>query len=419
MATVRDLWVSSRTKERTPRWGKGLRYQAVWGSAGRERTKSFARKIDADRHLAVTVTQQLSGAYVDPRSGRITVRQYAASWLAAQLQLRPRSRELYRSHLDVHILPALGDLPIGGVRRSTVQAMVTALALKRSRKSGKGQPRPLAPGTVRSIAKTCSILFRAAVDDQVIAATPCVKLKLPEKAASRAVTLTVAQVEAIAAELPPHLAAFALVGAGCGLRPGELFGLELDPVHGLDMLGRRVRVRQQLQTESGAPPYIGPPKTPASVRDVPLGDEALEALAGHLAAFPPVPVEVVDTTSGQPVRRTARLVFRTAAGLPIRRTAFSKIWTAAVVRVRAAGVELPARVTPHSLRHTYVSLLIADGAHPKSIQQLVGHKGITETMDTYGHLFPDQHDSTRAAIDRAFRKARAEDPGLVSGVPGL
>src|SRR5690349_3232939 len=103
---VRDLWVNKRTKMPTKRYGMGNRYQAVWYVDGKETTKTFARKIDADRHLAVTVTAQLSGGYVDPSAGRITVKEYAEQWLARQLQLRDSSRAVYRSHLSKRVNPA-------------------------------------------------------------------------------------------------------------------------------------------------------------------------------------------------------------------------------------------------------------------------------------------------------------------------
>lgn len=45
----------------------------------------------------------------------------------------------------------------------------------------------------------------------------------------------------------------------------------------------------------------------------------------------------------------------------------------------------------HDLRHTYVSLLIEQGAHPKYLQEQACHSSIQVTMDTYGHLFPSQN----------------------------
>ena len=53
----------------------------------------------------------------------------------------------------------------------------------------------------------------------------------------------------------------------------------------------------------------------------------------------------------------------------------------------------------HDLRHFYASTLIAANLNPKVIQARLGHATITETMDTYGHLFPDAEDLGRGAID--------------------
>jgi integrase len=146
------------------------------------------------------------------------------------------------------------------------------------------------------------------------------------------------------------------------------------------------------------------------VRTVPLAEETVQVLAEHLATWGETAAELEDRTGSRPVRRTARLVFGTSKREPVRRASFNQAWNEAVQRARAAGVDLPARVTPHSLRHTYVALLIAAGKHPKTIQAMVGHKSITETMNTYGHLMDTDAESTRAAIGAAF--GRDERPAL-------
>jgi integrase len=62
----------------------------------------------------------------------------------------------------------------------------------------------------------------------------------------------------------------------------------------------------------------------------------------------------------------------------------------------------------HDLRHFYASTLIAANLNPKVIQARLGHATITETMDTYGHLFPDAEDLGRGAIDGIFAVALTE-----------
>jgi integrase len=69
---------------------------------------------------------------------------------------------------------------------------------------------------------------------------------------------------------------------------------------------------------------------------------------------------------------------------------------------------LPAGTRFHDLRHFYASALIAANLNPKVIQTRLGHTTITETMDTYGHLFPDAEDLGRTAVDEAIAPAIAE-----------
>ena len=79
---------------------------------------------------------------------------------------------------------------------------------------------------------------------------------------------------------------------------------------------------------------------------------------------------------------------------------------------------------PHQFRHTYVALLIDQGAHPKYLQEQLGHSSIQITMDTYGHLFEGSHrryvDALDTVLDATSCNARATEstppatPALVS-----
>lgn len=85
-------------------------------------------------------------------------------------------------------------------------------------------------------------------------------------------------------------------------------------------------------------------------------------------------------------------------GVQWRRNNFHRqVWKPAL-----AEVVLPDGATFHGLRHTYASLLIHAGESPRAIQGWLGHKSITETFDTYGHMWPSSEETTRAAIGAAF-----------------
>jgi hypothetical protein len=82
--------------------------------SGKERARHFDRKSDAQRWLDEMTTGLVTGAYVDPRAGRVLLRDYAElRWLTAQVHLRPNTQDLYRMHLKNHVLPAFGGRPNG------------------------------------------------------------------------------------------------------------------------------------------------------------------------------------------------------------------------------------------------------------------------------------------------------------------
>jgi site-specific recombinase XerD len=84
-------------------------------------------------------------------------------------------------------------------------------------------------------------------------------------------------------------------------------------------------------------------------------------------------------------------------GRPVRRNRFGAMWRQSVAR---AGLAQAFRY--HDLRHHFASALIAGGCSVKVVQKALGHASARETLDTYGHLWPDSEDLTRHAIDLAL-----------------
>jgi integrase len=292
------------------------------------------------------------------------------------------------THLRRWVYPTFGDRALASVRPSEVQAWVRSLE------------QHLAPSTISVCYSFVAGIFRAAVRDRLIAASPCVDVRLPKPEPKRVEPLATERVEALIAAVPDRYRALVVLAAGTGLRQGEAFGVEVEAV---DFLRRTLHVRQQLVLLPGAEPYIAPPKTPASYRTVPLPQVVVDALAAHLAAFPAARVELLDAThKPDPRRRPAALVFTSASGRPLRRTRFSEVW-----RPAAAAAELGAGVTFHDLRHYYASLLIRAGESVKTVQRRLGHKSAVETLDTYSHLWPDSEDRTREAVDAVLGRGVA------------
>ncbi len=110
MATVK------RRANRGNRWE--VRYR---DPEGKQRSKLFDRKADAERFAATTAADMVRGAYVDPSAGKITFGQYAATWQAMQVHRRSTSEQV-ASHLANHVLPTFGHRPLAAIRPSEVQA---------------------------------------------------------------------------------------------------------------------------------------------------------------------------------------------------------------------------------------------------------------------------------------------------------
>lgn len=341
------------------------RWQARYREAGgRQVTRRFDRKVDAQRWLDEVAAAVVTGQYVDPRAGRTTVREYAEHWREIQSH-RPTTTLHVETMLRRHVYPTLGDRPLSAVLPSDVQALVRRLTTV------------LAPSTVSVVHRLLSGIFRAAVADRKIVVSPCVGTKLPRRETRHVEPLATATVRALEAAVPERYRSLVVLAAGTGMRQGEVFGLTLDRV---DFLRRRLVVDRQLVLLPSSVPTLGPPKTAASARTIPLPDVVLEALSSHVAAH--------DVGAGA-------LLFTSPDGSALRRPRFSaQVWRPAV---RAAGA--PEGTGMHDLRHYYASLLIRHGESVKTVQARLGHASASETLDTYSHLWPDSDDRTREAVD--------------------
>ena len=140
---------------------------------GREHAKHFDRKLDAQRWLDQVTAAVVRGDYVDPKAGKTTLTAYAGSWEAVQVS-SDSTRRVVDNALRLHLLPELGAYPIAAIRTSQVQGFVKALEAKE-----------LSPGSVQLIYHVTAQVFAAAVDDRVISASPCRKIRLPRATTTR------------------------------------------------------------------------------------------------------------------------------------------------------------------------------------------------------------------------------------------
>jgi integrase len=370
--------IQDRGREHQRRWQ--ARYR---DPEGRERSKTFTRKVEAQRWLDQVTADLVTGRYVDPKAGRVTLADFAGQWLEAQTFDAP-TRETMESRVRTHILPTLGDVELRHLKPSTVQAWVRSRQIE------------VAPSYCRLLLSNLSTILSAAVEDGLIPSNPCSasSVKAPRVDRRRVVPLSVETVHKVIDCHPDEFRAMPVLGAGCGLRQGEIFGLTVDAI---DFLRRVVHVRQQLRLVQNQV-VLAPPKG-GRERQVPLPDAIAVAVAQHVQRFG---TSTVTLPWREPAgeQRAVELLFTNRNRGPLTRAYFThNAWKPAL---RAAGLERKRENGMHALRHHYASVLLENGVSIRAVSEYLGHHDPGFTLRTYAHLMPESEDQARAAIDAAL-----------------
>jgi integrase len=305
---------------------------------------------------------QRMGVYVGDH--KLTVAEFGDRWVSSQIHQRASTAAQMESRWRLHIRPTLGHMGLPEVTRAHIQAAVQKWA------------REMRPATVGVVYGYVSALFKAAVEDRLLAHSPCTRgVNLPRAEHQRVVPLTVAQVHQIAERITPRYRGLILLGAASGMRSGELRGLTSDRLTFNDDGTATVRIDRQLVTTT---PTWGPPKTSRSDRTLTIDPESAQALWKHRLAYP-------SHESG--------LVFTGREGGPLARTSIATAWDTAT-----RGMDLPDRSGLHALRHFHASLLIAAGLSVTAVADRLGHQDATQVLQVYAHLWPTDEDRSVKAI---------------------
>ncbi len=341
-------------------------------AAGKEHSHHFVRKIDAQTWLDAVTTAVHTGTYADPKRGRVTVGEWAPRWLDGQAHLKPSTHERYAGILREHVLPAWSTVQLIDVSHADVQSWITRLTAMRS------------PATVRKVHRVFSLMLKTAVKDGRLGRNPADDINLPRVIASERRYLTHDQVRLLAEACGPHRLVVMFL-AYTGLRFGEMAALR---VGRLDLMRRRAGVAESVTLVRGVQTW-GTPK-------------------GHERREVPVPRFLVDELAAHVAGKTSdELVFTGEKGGALRSQGFQRsVLTAAADDLGLSGLH------PHELRHTAASLAIASGATIKVVQQMLGHKSATMTLDLYGHLYADQLDELGDRLHEAAMAAEANSRGL-------
>lgn len=337
--SVHDLWGGKRT-------GSGKRWQVRYREAGRQHKRNFDTKEGA---LAFDARRRLDPSQRLSREGAaLTVAQMMATWLSTKGDRARKTKEAYEYDAR-QVTSAFGDRLAASLRPSEIRVWV-------ARESGVSVRR-------RSLT-ALQAAYALAVEDELLSIDPTARIKLPKSQSSERRFLSWKELDALAEETAEHSPLVWLLGT-TGLRIGEAAGLQVG-----DIREGRLRVARQRHGVTVEPPKGG------RGRDVPI---------------PSFLTAKLDTSDRPP----NAWLFRGAGS--DRLDVHS--WRARVFEPAARRTIGP--MVPHELRHTAASLAIASGADVKQVQNMLGHRSATITLDLYGHLWND--DTVATSMDSAFR----------------
>lgn len=343
-------------------------------AAGKEHAQHFTLKKDAQAWLDEQTAALVAGTHVAPRDARIVVSAWCDTWLQGYGVNRPQTVRQAGVHVK-RIKAAFGEQQLGSVRPSQVRSWTAAL-----KASG------LSESYVYALHARLSQIMSDAVHDGLLARNPCSRRTSPPAGKQRPYVATTDQVWELYDAMPKHVRAAVLLGAFAGLRTAEACGLHTRHV---DFL--RGIVHPTLQY-----PAVDL-KTEASRTAVPVPAELTLQLSAHLAAQP----------------RPGEWLLLNEYDRQLSPWQLER----AVRDARANVPGLPDGFRFHDLRHYFASLLIASGSDVKVVQARLRHASAKTTLDTYGHLWPDADESTRAAVGVVLA-ARADSLRTSAGSAG-
>lgn len=347
------------------------KYQVLYRDPATKKERSagvFSRKSDAEGQRRLLEHRLELGEWVDPESKRTPYSEWAQTWLTTRSHVSPKTRESYISLLNSRILPTFGESRLGDIRTVAIERWISGM-------SHEG----LSASRIRQAHQVLSSTLGAAVRNQMLSTNPAAGVALPRKIQREMLIATPSEIDAIADAMPERYGTLVYVLGYCGLRIGEAIALRRRRVN---LLLGELTVAESATEVHGALVFGETKNRTRRLVAVPhfLG----RRLERHLEEFTAASAE--------------SLVFTSTGGGPIRLSNYrERFWKPAL---RQADANPLLRI--HDLRHTAASLLIAQGTHPKVIQEHLGHSSIAITMDRYGHLYPSERSRVAAALDEVF-----------------
>ena len=333
------------------------------------------------------------------------VKDYCEKWLLMQsAHVRATTLIDYTSKVNRHIISSLGHKRIGEVTADDIKMALVPVSTKSA-------------SVFKSVTILLKCIFNSAEDSRIITYNPTRFLTakgggVPQQDRESLTDEQVEQLLDAIKDLPPYV--FVMIGLYAGLRREEILALKWDCVF-LDGEVPYISVRRAWHEEKNRPVINTRLKTKAAKRDIPIPKCLAECLreekARSISGF------VIADSNGESlsysqfarlwnyikVRSTAeRTLTRYVNGQAIKKKFKPQLGEKCINRPDLTYC-LDFEVTPHQLRHTYITNLIHAGVDPKTVQYLAGHENSKVTMDIYAKVKYNKPEQLSSVVNKALK----------------
>ena len=395
-----------RKKKQIPKYGtvtlNGIEYYRTRiEDADGKRVALYAKTAEELYEKVEEAKRQIEEASF--RRATPTVAEYCERWLLMQsAHIRTTTLTDYSSKVKNYIVAPLGHMYMANVTTDDVRLALVAASEKSN-------------SVYRSVHMLYKAIFNSAVDSNIIDYSPCERISAkggkPQKDKEALTDDQIVKLLSAIKGLPPYV--FVMIGLYAGLRREEILGLQWDSVY-LDGDAPYLSVRRAWHSEHNRPVISTELKTKAARRDIPIPKNLAECLREAKS------------------KSTSDFVVANSEGGPLSYTQFKRVWQYIVTRstkertyVRYINGQkitktvtpvlgekaahngnvlysLDFQVTPHQLRHTYITNLIYASVDPKTVQYLAGHENSKITMDIYAKVKYNKPEQLSAVVNTAF-----------------
>ena len=335
-----------------------------------------------------------------------TVAEYCEKWLYMKsAKISRGTLRGYRNAMDNYIIKPLGDMYLSDVTADDIKLAMIPVS-------------KMSQGYYSTVNMLMKCIFYSAERSNLLDYNPSAGISAKGgKPKKKKDALTDEQAKRLLDAirgLPPYV--FVMIGLYAGLRREEILALQWDCVF-LDVPTPYISVQRAWRSNHGRPEISSVLKTNASKRDV------------------PIPKRLIDCLQEAKAASKSKFVVADSNGEPLSYSQFQRVWQYIVVRtakpryrykyVNGQSIKILVNptlgehqknnpkivysldfdVTPHQLRHTYITNLLYAGVDPKTVQYLAGHKNSKTTMDIYAKIKYNKPEQLCGVVNAAFHQS--------------